>query len=115
MGLLGVVTSDAFGNLASDNGALYKEVARVKSGTAVAMALADPSSRVRRDLGSDQLGRFRWSQCGVPGVSTVGVHRQATLFLQGDRLTITGAAGWGRGNRSQATVPAWPAVAREFS
>src|SRR5262245_28136885 len=44
-GPLYIVTSGDSGNLASDNGALYREVARVKSETAVAMALADPILR----------------------------------------------------------------------
>ena len=93
MGLLGVVTSDAFGNLASDNGALYKEVARVKSGTAVAMALADPSLK-GTEIFWVKINWGGFDGANAVGVSTVGVLAN-NLFLQGDRLTITGAAGWG--------------------
>ena len=92
-GLLGVVTSDAFGNLASDNGALYKDVARTKSGAAVAMALADPSLKELERFGL----KFNWGGFdGANGVgfSTVGVLAD-NLFMNGDRLTLSGGVGWG--------------------
>ena len=50
-GLLGVVTSDSAGNLASDNGALYKQTAGIKAGAAIAMALSDPNISGSEDSG----------------------------------------------------------------
>jgi hypothetical protein len=93
-GLLGVVTSDTYGNLASDNGALYKEVARVKSGAAVAMALADPTLS-----GHEQFGmKLNWGGfdgANAVGLTTLGVLGK-NLFATGDRLTASGGVGWGQ-------------------
>jgi hypothetical protein len=92
-GLLGVVTSDAFGDLASDNGALYKEVARVKSGAAIAMALADPSLAANERFGL----KFNWG--GFDGANGVGLSAigvlGSNLLIRGDRLTLSGGVGWG--------------------
>src|SRR5262249_15771805 len=95
-GLLYVVTSGDSGNLASDNGALYREVARVKSETAVAMALADPILRpaLRRE---SELGGFEGAN--AVGVTASGVLGK-DLLTKGDRLTLSGGAGWGKSSAS---------------
>ena len=93
-GLLGVVTSDDYGNLASDNGALYREVARVKSETAVSMALADPI------LADDQRFGVKVNWGGFEGANAVGVTASGVmgkdLITRGDRLMLSGGAGWGQ-------------------
>ena len=96
-GLLGVVTSDTYGNLASDNGALYKQVASIKAGVAVGMALSDPNL-----TGSEKFGlKMNASTFGGVygyGFSAAGV-LAAGILSNKDRLTLSGAGGW-----SQATV-----------
>jgi hypothetical protein len=95
-GLLGVVTSDAFGNLASDNGALYKQVAQAKSGAAVAMALSDPSLRDSEKFGV-KINYGGFDGANAVGLSTIG-ELGKNVLSNGDRLTLSGAVGWGSSN-----------------
>jgi hypothetical protein len=92
-GPLGVVTSDNFGNLASDNGALYKEVASAKSGAAVAMALSDPTLGPKERVGV-KLSYGRFDGANAIGFNAVGVFGR-NLMLAGDRLTFSAGVGWG--------------------
>jgi trimeric autotransporter adhesin len=94
------VTADASGNLASDDGALYREVARVKSGAAVAMALADPTLAAQEQFGM-KLNWGGFDGANAVGLTTLGVLGK-NLFGNGDRLTISAGAGWG-----QATVSSY--------
>ncbi|MEO8318822.1 MAG: hypothetical protein ABI561_10915, partial [Bradyrhizobium sp.] len=96
-GLLGVVTSDTFGNLASDNGALYKQVAAIKAGVAVGMALSDPVLTGSQKFGV-KLNSSTYSGVFGYGFSAAGVLASGIL-TQTDRLTLSGAGGW-----SQADV-----------
>ncbi len=92
-GPLGVVTSDNSGNLASDNGSLYREVARVKSGAAVAMALADPTlAEYERFAVKLNWGGF--DGANAVGLTTIGLLGKSVI-TKGDRLTISGGFGWG--------------------
>jgi hypothetical protein len=97
-GLLGVVTSDAAGNLASDNGALYKQIAGIKAGAAVAMALADPYLTGTQNFGV----KMNWG--GFDGANAMGFSAAGVLgrglLLKGDQLTLSAAAGMGESNVS---------------
>jgi hypothetical protein len=100
-GLLGVVTSDTTGNLASDNGALYKQVAGIKAGVAIGMALSDPTLTGSEKFGLKMnVGTF--DGANATGFSAAGVLGRG-LLTQGDRLSISGAAGWGQANVSGYT------------
>jgi hypothetical protein len=92
------VTSDNFGNLASDNGALYKQVASIKAGVAIGMALSDPNL-----TGSEKFGlKLNSSTFGGVygyGFSAAGV-LAAGILSQGDRLTLSGAGAWSQANVS---------------
>ena len=92
-GPLGVVTSDQYGNLASDNGSLYKQIATVKAGTAIAMSLADPY------LQGDQRFGIKVNAGGFDGAAGLGLSAAGVLarhsFSDTDSLTLSGAAGWG--------------------
>ncbi len=93
-GLLGVVTSDALGNLASDNGALYKQTAGIKAGAAVAMALSDPVLNEHQSFG------LKMNAGGFDGASALGVSAAGVLarkmFSPYDSLTVSAAGGYGQ-------------------
>jgi trimeric autotransporter adhesin len=103
-GPLGVVTSDATGNLASDNGALYSDVAVVKSAAAVSMALKTPT------LKNDEKFAMQLSWGGFDGANAVGfstVGELATEFIvPHDRLSFSAGVGWGQGTVSGYTEDA---------
>jgi hypothetical protein len=92
-GPLGIVTSDAFGNLASDNGSLFKETAIVKAGAAIAMALSDPSIADNQRFGI----KMNWG--GFDGANAVGFSAAGVLarglVAKEDSLTLSGAGAWG--------------------
>jgi hypothetical protein len=92
-GLLGVVTSDNAGNLASDGGALYQQVATIKAGAAIAMALSDPFL-----TGSDQFGiklnYGTYAGANAVGLSAAGLLARG-LFNMKNQLVATGAVGYG--------------------
>jgi trimeric autotransporter adhesin len=96
-GPLGVVTSDAFGNLASDNGALYSDVAVVKSAAAVAMSLKSPTLKNHEKFAM-QLSWGGFDGANAVGFSTVG-QLATEILVPNDRLSISAGVGWG-----QATV-----------
>lgn len=96
-GPLGVVTSDAYGNLASDNGALYSDLAVTKSAAAVGMALKSPTLKEHEKFGM-QISWGGYDGANAVAFSTVG--QVATeILVPNDRLSITAGVGWG-----QATV-----------
>lgn len=86
------MTSDNAGNLASDNGALYRQVASIKAGVVIGMALSDPNL-----TGSERSGiKINASAFGGAygyGFSAAGVLGTG-LLSRGDRLTLSGAGGW---------------------
>jgi len=93
-GLLGIVTSDNLGNLASDNGALYKEVAGIKAGTAVAMALSDPVITGSESFGI-KMNVSTFDGANAMGLSAAGVIAR-NMFRAKNQLTISGAVGVGQ-------------------
>jgi hypothetical protein len=90
-GLLGIVTSDVNGNLASDGGALYQETAMIKAGVAVAMALSDPVLQGDQRFGL-KLNGGGFDGAGAVGVSAAGIVARR-LFSDSDSLTLSGAGG----------------------
>ena len=97
-GLLGVVTSDTSGNLASDNGALFQQMAGIKAGVAIGMALSDPV------ISGNQRFGLKMSASAFDGVRGYGFSAAGVLatglFTQEDRLTLSGAVGWSKANVS---------------
>jgi hypothetical protein len=97
-GLLGVVTTDQFGNLASDGGALYRENASIKAGAAVAMALSDPILTENQQFG------LKMSVGGFDGATAVGLSAAGVvarkIFTQYDSLTVSAAGGFGQASVS---------------
>ena len=93
-----MVTSDTYGNLASDNGALYKQVASIKAGVAIGMALSDPILSGTEKFGLKMNASTFGGVYGY-GFSAAGVLATGILS-QGDRLTLSGAGGWSQANVS---------------
>jgi hypothetical protein len=93
IGLTGVVTTDQFGDLASDGGALYKQTAGIKAGAAVAMALSDPVLTENQRFGlKASVGGFDGATAF--GISAAGVVARK-IFTQYDSLTVSAAGGFG--------------------
>jgi YadA head domain repeat (2 copies) len=92
-GPMGVVTSDNNGNLASDNGALYKEVTGIKAGAAIAMALADPILTGNESAGI-KMNVSTFDGAHAIGASAAGVIAR-NLFHYKNQLTISAAVGIG--------------------
>jgi hypothetical protein len=93
-GPLGVVTSDNAGNLASDNGALFKEVTGIKAGAAVAMALSDPVLSGSESAGL-KMSVSTFDGANALGLSAAGVIAR-NMFNAKNQLTISGAVGVGQ-------------------
>ena len=93
IGPLGIVTTDAYGDLASDGGSLYKETATIKAGAAIAMALSDPSIAVNQRFAI----KMNWG--GFDGANALGFSAAGVLargmVTKDDSLTLSGAAAWG--------------------
>jgi len=96
-GLLQLPTTDGTGNLAADGGAVFKGLARVQAGVAVALAIETP------ELGSgERFGmRIGWgtfdsydSSANAFGASAIGVLGKS-VFFKGDRLALDAGVGWG--------------------
>lgn len=87
-GLLGVVTSDAYGNLASDNGALYEELATVKSGVAMSMALGDPI------IPGDDRFAVKLNTAAFDGAYGVGITAAGVVYSKDYRVIVSGGAAW---------------------
>lgn len=93
-GPLGIVTSDNAGNLASDNGALYKEVTGIKAGAAIAMALSDPILAGSESFGI-KMNVSTFDGANAMGMSAAGVVAR-NMFRSKNQLTISGAVGVGQ-------------------
>ncbi len=93
-GPLGVVTSDNAGNLASDNGALYKELTGVKAGAAIAMALSDPVLSGSESAGV-KMNVSTFDGANALGVSAAGVIAR-NMFNSKNQFTISAAVGVGQ-------------------
>src|SRR5262249_15131963 len=92
-GPLEVVTSDANGHLATDNGALFNQVSKNTQGVAIALATVNPDLVNNERFGvSANWGNFDGANAfgmGFEGVLASGV------LTQGDRIAITGGFGVG--------------------
>jgi hypothetical protein len=93
-GPLGVVTSDGAGNLASDNGALYKELTGIKAGAAIAMALSDPTLSGHESAGV-KMNVSTFDGANALGFSAAGVVAR-NMFDSKNQLTVSGAVGVGQ-------------------
>jgi hypothetical protein len=95
-GPLELITSDASGNLASDNGSTFKTIAKVQAGIAIAMAAEAPSLTDSENFGM-RIGYGNYNGDDGNGVafSAIGVLCRNCL-TSGDRLAVDGAfgAGW---------------------
>ena len=92
-GPLGIVTTDSYGNLASDGGSLYRETATIKAGAAIAMALSDPT------IAFNQRFAIKMNWGGFDGANAIGFSAAGVLargmLTREDSLTLSGAAAWG--------------------
>ena len=92
-GPLQVVTSDANGNLATDNGEIFKQLDKNREGVALALAAVNP------DLtGNERFGvSANWG--GFDGANAFGMGFEGVLghnfITQGDRVAVTGGFGVG--------------------
>jgi hypothetical protein len=93
-GPLRLVTSDSEGNLATDGGSTFTEIAKLRAGTAVAMAMQAPTLGPGENFGLRVgYGNFD-SHANAVGLSAMGnVCRQC--FLGIDRFSIDAGAGVG--------------------
>jgi hypothetical protein len=93
-GPLRLATTDASGNLATDGGATFTEIAKVKAGVAIAMAMDAPTLTRSENFGL----RAGWANfdrnANAYGVSAIGVICRE-CFVGIDRIAIDAAAGVG--------------------
>lgn len=101
LGPLGLVTTDAMGDLASDNGALFKHLAFTEAGVAIAFALPNPTvTSSRRHAIMFNLATY-YGAYGL-GVGVAGSLGNSWL-TPGDTVTLSGAIGWGRASEEGYT------------
>jgi hypothetical protein len=93
-GPLELLTTDANGNLASDNGDTFKAIAKLQAGVALALAAEAPSLTTSESFGV----RVGWGNFDGDGnaaaISAIGVLCRNCLST-GDRLAIDGSVGAG--------------------
>ena len=92
VGRLGVVTSDNYGNIASDNGALYSELASLKTGIVMSMALGDPI------LSGDDRFAVKMNTSAFDGSYGIGVTAAAVLHDRDATLIVSGGVAWAQAN-----------------
>lgn len=91
---LQLVTTDVFGNLASDGGKVFKAIAEVQAGVAIALAIEAPSLATGETFGFRVgYGNFEGGANAV-GISAIGV-LGTNVFAEGDRVAIDGGFGMG--------------------
>jgi len=93
-GPLQLTTTDAFGNLASDGGAVFKAIAKAQAGISIALAIEAPSLGASENFGV----RVGWGNfdggANAFGRSAIGVLCR-DCFSKGDRIALD--AGFGLG------------------
>ncbi len=102
-GPLEVVTTDANGNLASDGGQLFKQVARNQAGIAIATAMQTPDLTGNESFGFKvSYGNFDVDANAI-AITSAGVLGRDVL-VKGDRFTVDigGGAGMAYGFQSNA-------------
>lgn len=92
-GPLELVTSDAFGNLATDGGIIFDRLDDHTSGIALAMAMENPDLTGDETFGfSGNYGTFQGAHAlALSAMGVVGYD----IFDEGDRVAISGAIGIG--------------------
>ncbi len=95
-GRLGVVTVDPQGNLASDNGYLFQQVAIAKAGVAAAMAMSDPFVSGSRKV-AIKLSLANFDGADAMGFSAAGMLGTG-LLTRHDELVASASVGWGHAN-----------------
>ena len=94
-GPLELVTTDAAGNLAADNGRTFTAIAALRAGVAIALAAEAPSLATGENFGARiGWGNFNGASNAV-AASAIGVVCRG-CFARGDRVAIDGSfgAGW---------------------
>jgi trimeric autotransporter adhesin len=97
LGRLQLATTDAYGNLASDGGDVFKAIGTVQAGVAVAMAVETPGLTTEDNFGMRVgWGGFDGSENAAHaiGASAIGVVAR-DIFRKGTRLALDGGIGWG--------------------
>ena len=93
-GPLQLVTTDAFGHLASDGGAVFEAIARVQAGVAISIAMEAPSLTESENFGI-RLGYGNFDgDANAIGFSAMGVLCR-DCFSRGDRITLDVGLGLG--------------------
>jgi hypothetical protein len=106
-GKLQLVTTDATGHLASDQGAVFKGIAKVQAGVAIALAMEAPSLGQHENFGL----RLGWGNldgdANAWGMSAMGVLCRGCMGA-GTRLALDGGIGFSHsdfmGYRSESVV-----------
>ena len=94
-GPLQLVTTDAAGNLASDHGAVFKAIAKVEAGVAIALAIEAPSLTTGETFGIRAgIGNYD-GNANAFGVSAIGV-LGTSVFQAGDRVAVDAGVGVGQ-------------------
>lgn len=95
-GLLQLPTTDAAGNLASDGGATFKAISRLRAGVALSLSATPPVLAHGEKFGM----RFGWGTfdgANAVGMSVIGVLAEG-IFSKSDRLALDGGVGFGFGS-----------------
>ena len=93
-GPLQLLTTDASGNLASDQGDVFKKIARMDAGIAMAMSMQVPSLTTDENFGLRAgYGAFDGAATAM-GLSAIGVLCR-DCFVQSDRIALDVAAAVG--------------------
>jgi hypothetical protein len=106
-GPLQLVTTDAFGHLASDQGEVFRGIAKVQAGVAIALALEAPNLGTHENFGL----RLGWGNldgdANAWGMSAAGVLCRGCLGA-GTRVALDGGVGFSHsdfmGYRSESVV-----------
>jgi trimeric autotransporter adhesin len=94
-GRLELTTTDTFGHLASDGGAVFKGLARAQAGIAIALAIEAPSLTGSEIFGMRVgYGNFN-GDANAMGFSAMGVLCRDCFGSKGDRIALDVAAGVG--------------------
>ena len=93
-GRLELLTTDAAGHLASDGGDVFRAIAKLQAGVAVALAAEAPSLTTAENFGM----RIGWGNfegdANAVAISAIGVVCRS-CFSAGDRIAIDGSVGAG--------------------
>ena len=94
-GLLQLPTTDSLGNLASDGGATFRAIARLRAGVALSLAVTPPILQRGEKFGMS-VGWGGFDGANALGVAVMGVLAEGVLSDH-DRLSVQGGFGVGYG------------------